>query len=307
MARILLTGASGFIGRNLVEFDEGGHSWTLVDNQPCFIAHHDRSEFENVQVDLRDGLAVRELVEHRRPEVVIHLAGWTGKGRTHENRRQLLEANVATTWNLLEALAETGTAGKTLPQFLLPSTALVYGNQPGPFRESMVPRPVDDYGLSKLMAEDIARSYGARGVVIPVILRAAVLYGPGQQGGMFVPSLVKSLATGSRYPMTAGMQKRDFLHVRDAVRGIFAILRSGRDGEFQLGTGVGVPMVEVAQLLAEAAGRKDLLGVGEIPYRDNESWEYVVDPWLIRELTKWEPEVSLEQGLRETLAWEMAS
>lgn len=307
MARILLTGASGFIGRNLVEFDEGGHHWMLVDNQPCNAPQHGRSKFENVQVDLRDGSAVKDLVEHRRPDVVIHLAGWTGKGRSHENRRQLLEANVATTWNILDALTEIGAHGGALAQFVLPSTALVYGSQPGPFRESMVPRPVEDYGLSKLMAEEVVRSYGARGVVTPVILRAAVLYGPGQQGSMFVPSLVKALATGTRYPMTAGLQKRDFLHVRDAVRGIFAVLRSGRDGEFQLGTGVGVSMREVAEILADAAGRRDLLGIGEIPYRDNESMEYVVDPRLLRELTTWRAEIPLEQGLRETLARELAS
>lgn len=299
MAKILLTGAAGFVGRALLAEAGTEHEWTALDLGFPGNWSPGPEVTESVVSDLSDPDSLRSIVERARPDAVVHLAGWTGKGGTKENRAKLLAANLVSTWNLLDAIASFGTTGSV--QFLLASSALVYGDQPGPFRESFETRPPDEYALTKWLAEEAVRASARSGAVLPTVVRPAVIYGPGQSGAMFVPSLAKALAKGEFFPMTAGGQKRDLIHVRDVGRAILALVRVRADGVFNVGTGTGIPMLEIGRKMAEMAGRPDLLRVGEIPYRENEVWDYAVDATKLTEATGWAPQTVLAQGLKETL------
>ena len=142
---------------------------------------------------------------------------------------------------------------------------------------------------------------GPRSGRSPTVVRPAVIYGPGQGGAMFVPSPSRALAKGEPFSMTAGEQKRDLVHVRDVARAILSLLRARAGGVFNLGTGAGITMLEIGRKMAELAGRPDLLRVGEIPYRENEVWDYAVDSTRLAEATGWMPRIPLEDGLDETL------
>lgn len=305
MARILLTGAAGFVGRNLLSAaGADAHEWFGLDRSfPAGFAP-DRALTESVACDLADPVAVREVVDRIRPDAAVHLAGWTGKGDSAGNRATLVQANLVSTWNLLDALEAARAAGGPKSRFVLASSALVYGDQPGPFREDLPTLPPDAYSLTKWLAEEAVRAFARKGAVAATILRPAVIYGPGQAGSMFVPSLVAALARGERFPMTGGAQKRDLVHVRDVAAAILAVTRAQAEGVFNLGTGEGVPMAEIGRKLSNLAGRPDLLGVGELPYRDHEVWDYAVDASALREATGWSPEVALDDGLKETLETE---
>lgn len=308
MSRILLTGAAGFVGRNLLaEGADSGHVWTALDLGFPASGLPGPSTTETVISDMSDVGALRETMARVRPEVVVHLAGWTGKGGSAENRGMLLSANLATTWNLLDAIALSGIGAEKPVQFVLASSALVYGDQPGPFNESMAARPADEYAVTKWVAEETVRAYARRGIVAPSILRPAVIYGPGQKGAMFVPSLVRALVEGRHFPMTGGEQKRDLVHVRDVARAVLAIAAERAEGVFNVGSGVGIPMLEIGRILATSAGRPDLLGIGEIAYRGNESWEYAVDASKLAKATGWNAKTPLEDGLKEVLDKERMS
>lgn len=305
MARILLTGAAGFVGRNLLSATGAhAHEWISMDRGfPVSEAPPDNVT-ESVVSDLSDPKALRELLDRIRPDAVIHLAGWTGKGDSAGNRATLLQANLVSTWNLLDALETARSAGAPRTRFVLASSALVYGSQIGPFHEGMPTIPPDAYALTKWLGEEAVRAYARKDVVSPTILRPAVIYGPGQSGGMFVPSLARALANGERFPMTGGAQKRDLVHVRDVARAILGVVEADAEGVFNVGSGDGVPMLEIGERLARFAGRSDLLGVGDLPYRDNEVWDYAVDATALREATGWIPRVVLDDGLKETLEME---
>lgn len=302
MPRILLTGASGFVGRNLLAEALGaGHEWVCVDVAPPPPGTPIPAKTEFVIDDLSDPARLVALLERTRPDTVAHLAGFTGKGGTPENRAVLLSANLATTWNLLDAIAASGISAERPIRFLLASSALVYGTQDGAFVETMTPRPADEYAVTKHLAEKAVEAWAERRIVDPVLLRPAVIYGPGQRGGMFVPSLVEALVAGRRFPMTRGEQKRDLVHVLDVARAILALVDSEATGVFNVGTGRGVPMAEIGRILAEQAGRPDLLGIGDLPYRGNESWDYAVDASRLAAATGWRAGIALEEGLKETL------
>lgn len=300
MARILLTGAAGFVGRTLLARPaSAGHEWMAMDLSFPSAWTPGAHVTESVITDLADAGPLRSFVARFRPEAVVHLAGWTGKGGSPENRARLMAANVASTWSLLDALHASGLEGP--PRFVLASSALVYGDQPGPFHEGMATRPADEYAITKLLAEEVLGVAQRRGVVRGAILRPSVIYGPDQGGGMFVPSLVRSLVAGERFAMTPGDQTRDLLHVRDAADAILAVIERGVEGTFNVGTGEGVAMAEIGRRLAALAGRPELLGIGDLPYRENEVWSYAVDASRLEAATGWSARVLLEDGLRETL------
>jgi len=300
MARILLTGAAGFVGRALLARPgASAHAWLALDlGFPAAWAPGTHVT-ESVATDLADPDLLRAAAARFRPDAVVHLAGWTGKGGSPENRAKLLAANVASTWNLLDALGAAGL--ETAPRFVLASSALVYGDQPGPFREGMATRPADEYAVTKLLAEELVSAAARRGAVRATLLRPAVIYGPGQAGGMFVPSLVRALVAGERFAMTAGEQTRDLLHVRDAADAFLAAVERDADGVFNAGTGEGVAMATIGRRLAEMAGRPELLGIGDLAYRDNEVWSYAVDASRLESATGWKARVRLDDGLQETL------
>jgi nucleoside-diphosphate-sugar epimerase len=190
------------------------------------------------------------------------------------------------------------------PHFLLPSTGLIYGDQPGPFREGLPVAPQDDYAISKHLAEQALLGYSRQNLAKACIVRPAVVYGPGQKGDMFVPSLVRTIGAGKRFSMTAGMQKRDMIHVEDLARAVLMLLEAGSEGVFNAGTGIGTEMKTVGELAGRILGRPDLVGIGDLPYRPGEVWEYALDPSRLGIETGWVPRIDLEEGIRRTIEWE---
>jgi len=299
VATILLTGAAGFVGRSVLAASGTEHLWAALDIGFPPNWAPGPAVTESVTSDLSDPIALLALVERVRPQAVVHLAGWTGKGSSAENRSRLLGANLVSTWNLLEAIASWKPEHPV--QFVLASSALVYGDQPGPFLESTPTRPSDEYAMAKWLAEEAVRAYGRRGIVLPTVVRPSVIYGPGQSGTMFVPSLARALASNTPFPMTAGAQKRDLVHVADAARAILSLVRTRAEGVYNVGTGTGVSMLEIGGKMAKMAGRPELLRPGELPYRENEVWNYAVDASRLTATTGWTALAGLDDGLAETL------
>jgi nucleoside-diphosphate-sugar epimerase len=104
--------------------------------------------------------------------------------------------------------------------------------------------------------------------------------------------------------MTAGEQKRDMLYVSDLAHAILLLADKETEGIFNIGTGKGLPMKEVGEIAGRLFGTPELVGLGEIPYRTQEVWDYALDPACLKAATGWEPQVTLEEGISKTIEWE---
>lgn len=304
---ILLTGAAGFIGRHILrEAARQGSTdrWIITDlaTPPDWWGLPVFTRF--IEGNLCDAAMVKTIFDNWTPDTVIHMAGWIGRASTPENREALLRANLMSTFHLLDAIKAKAIKP---PMFMLPSTGLIYGNAKGPFKEEFELSPLDDYALSKLLAEQTLKTFASHGVVRSCIVRPAVIYGEGQKGDMFIPALVNNLLEGRRFPMTAGEQKRDMLFVGDLARAILLLVKGEVEGIFNAGTGQGLPMKTVGEIASGVVGSSELVGIGEIPYRQNEVWDYALDPSRLKAATGWEPEVGLEDGVRRTILWRSLS
>lgn len=298
--RVIVTGAFGFLGRNLLRMAreaDSNETWIALSPEPCpgDLELPRRATIEHV--DLADAAALRRICSDVQPDAVVHLAAVTNPAETPENRAKVFRVNVAGTADLLYAIERNC---PTKPHFIVASSGLVYGNQTGPFVETMDLRPKDVYGLSKLLVEEAVKAYGRVGAIRPCILRPAILYGPGQGGSMLIPTMIAALREGKRFPMTEGAQLRDFVYVDDMVRAIMVALGSGLEGTFNVGTGKGVAIRMVAELIGKLFDRPHLLGFGEVPYRESEVWSYTLDPSRLH-AEGWVPKVSFEAGLRCTI------
>jgi nucleoside-diphosphate-sugar epimerase len=124
-----------------------------------------------------------------------------------------------------------------------------------------------------------------------------VIYGAGATPYMLLVSLMRTLAQGEPFPMTAGEQRRDFIHVDDVAEAVAAVLERRATGTLNLGSGEGPTVREAAELGAAIAGRPELLRVGALPYRANEVFDYRLDVRALERATGWRARVSLREGL----------
>lgn len=183
-----------------------------------------------------------------------------------------------------------------------------YGAQPPPFTEDTPLAGTSPYARAKIEGERAIAEAAAHAGAGATVLRPAVVYGPGQRGPMFVPSLVAALAAGERFAMTAGEQTRDLVHVDDVAAAIAAAV-AGPPGVYNVSTGVEHAMRDVAAMVAarvggDAAARLD---VGALPYRDGEQMRYVLDPSRAAAALGWRARVSLAAGLDALVARALSS
>ena len=308
--RALVTGGAGFIGSHVADlFIAEGYSVEIIDD---LSSGHRRN--------LPDGALLHE-VSVTSPEaakvireggfdVVVHLAAQIDVRKSVADPLFDATTNILGTINILEAIRASG--HKTRMAFTSTGGA-IYGdfNTP-PNVETFVKDPESPYAISKLAAEYYLAYYGRVHGVEHVSLRFGNVYGPRQDphGEAGVVAIFCTRILEGR-PLTIfgdGLQTRDYVYVGDVARAVFL----GATGEipptgrvdaraFNVGTGVGTSVVDLARLLQEAAGSDAEIEFA--PKRPGEQQESFLDAAKARETLGWEPQVPLSEGLAKTFAW----
>jgi len=273
--RVLVTGASGFVGRALVE--ELRHGGRAYDVHPL----------ERRDGDLADEGVVEQAIAETEPDVVVHSAARIGIVRCEDEPLLALRSNVLATLLVARAAARQGV------RLAYVSTADVYGAD-----EEAAPASL--YALTKLWGEQVVVQYAPQGLVI---LRLANPYGPGSRGAL--PTMLRQAATGEPVPAFRG-ERRSWLWIGDVARAIRLVLESGGEGIFDVASDQpAVALTEVARLACELAGASPDL----VEEHDPPPGRVVprVDVDRLRALG-WRPEIGLEEGLRLTLeSWQAAA
>ncbi len=294
--RILLTGGTGFIGRQVVApLAARGFVVHLVappsETPP-------RTEGVAVHAcDLFDREGVAQLMQTLRPTHLLHLAWYVEHGKfwTSPENARWTDASL----RLLRDFAACG--GR---RAALAGTCAEYDWSGGLCREGetpLVPRSV--YGQCKkalyVAAEDLAREAGlslAWG-------RIFFLYGPGENEGRFVPSIIRSLLAGERAVCRAGWHVRDLMYVTDVADAFAALVDSATCGAVNVASGRPVALGQVARTIAEMLGRTDGLEVGDAAPTPDDPALIAADTRRLNAEVRWHPRVDLEEGLRQTIAW----
>ncbi len=290
--RVLVTGSQGFTGRYMIE-ELVGSGYEVVG-----LGSHASPEADYVQVDLTDAEAVNRAVLSVQPDIVIHLAALAFVG--HGDANAFYQVNLIGTRNLLEAL---GSAPKLPEVVLLASSANVYGNQAGGvLDESTFPAPANDYAVSKLAMEFMARTWMPR---LPIVLTRPFNYtGVGQAETFLLPKIVSHFARRAEVIELGNLDVwRDFSDVRSVVSAYKALVEQKPLGEtFNVASGKTHSLREVLDLCADISGHRMDVRVNPAFVRANEVKTLCGDATKLRRcIGQWQtPE------FESTLRWMLA-
>lgn len=298
---ILITGASGFIGKQLVRK-------LLINNSSiiCFdLAFDDGfiSEFEGkleIQTgNLMDAIYIKTLIRNYSPDYVYHLAGSKSRTNSLLEFKTSNEINYLGTLNLFESLLEC----QNLKLVTILGTIEEYGHTNSPFKEDSQELPNSAYGLSKLSATKLAMIFFQQFNLPVVVLRPSIAYGPYQGDEMFIPALIKTLIKKQPFKMTAGNQLRDFIYIDDLIDALIkGISCTGLEGKIiNIASGTSIPIRDIAIKIAEITKSKENLMIGELPYRNSEIMDYTVDISNASTLLEWQAKIKLNEGLKKTI------
>lgn len=293
MTRVLVTGATGFIGRHAIP--------TLVaaGHEVHAVTHGRGGEGAGVTWHRADLLAGAEVVADVAPEVLLHLAWYVEPGRfwTAPENVRWLEASLA----LLRAFQAAG--GR---RAVVAGTSAEYDWDAVEERcvERRTPlRPATLYGAAKHALHSVGASYAEEAGFELAWGRIFFVYGPGEPDGRLVPSVGRALIAGRPVPTTSGEQVRDFMHVQDVADAFVALVGSDATGPINIASGDPVTVREVVDSLADIAGRPELPRPGELTEREGDPPRLVADIARLRGEVGFAPRIGLREGLEGTLEW----
>ena len=313
--QVLVTGAAGFIGSNFVHYWVERHPddhvvaldlLTYAGNRPSLDDVEQQIDF--VEGDIADLELGRRLLEQYDLDVVVNFAAESHNSLAVVDPRRFFHTNVIGTQTLLEAAREVG----GLRRFHHVSTCEVYGDLPLDSEETFIEespyRPRTPYNASKAGADHAMRAYHETFGIPISITNCSNNYGPYQFPEKVIPLFVTNALDDEPLPMYASTQnKREWLHVRDHCRAIELVLESDRVGEtYNVGSGIEASIEEIADLVLELTGKPESLKT-IVPDRPGHDRRYLLDSSKLRAELGWEPEISWESGLRETVEWYAAN
>lgn len=307
---MLVTGAGGFIG---------GHLATMLARRGAevraFVRYNSRNdrgaldwhdpeivgEMEIVPGDLRDIEAVARAV--RDVDWVFHLGALIAIPYSYVNPRDYFETNVLGTLNVAQASLDAG-----VQRVVHTSTSEVYGTAlTVPITEDHPLQAQSPYSASKIGADKLMDSFHLSHDLPVSVLRPFNTYGPHQSMRAILPTIIAQALTGSRLKLGSLDPKRDLTYVEDTAAGFIATAASeqavGRT--LQLGTGEAVSVGDLVRLVGAELGRELEVELDEARVRPARSEVQLLlsKPELAHQLTGWEPQVPLKDGLARTIEW----
>ena len=309
-----VTGAEGFIGSHLVEalVASGARVRAMVlynsFGNRGWLDSVDAEVMASVEVvpgDVRDPRATLEFIADA--DVVYHLAALIAIPYSYRAPHSYLETNAGGTMNVLEAVRSLET-----PRMVHTSTSEVYGTAVRvPIDEEHPLQAQSPYSATKVAADKLAESYHASFGVPVVTVRPFNAYGPRQSTRAVIPTIITQLAAGNeRVALGALTPTRDLTMATDTARAFIAAAAAPLDAVvgrvLNAGSGNEISIGDLAQLIAGKMGRPLSLAAEQderMRPEGSEVQRLVSDSTLLRSLTGWRPQHSLDTGLDETIAW----
>jgi len=298
MKRVLLTGGTGFIGRQTVDpllargFDV--HLAVL----PSEVAATTSPAGTTIHAcDLFDPDGVRKVMRAVCPSHLLHLAWYVVHGQfwtSPENHRW-----VQVSLDLLRSFAQGG--GR---RAVMAGTCAEYDWSQGTCRENITPlAPRSLYGQCKMAIHQSAEEFAQGAAVSLAWGRIFFLYGPGEASARLVPSIILPLLAGQRATCRQGSHVRDLLHVSDVAAAFVALLDSDVRGAVNIASGCPASLGQVAETIARILEKSRMLDVQEAQPLPDNPIAITADTRRLNEEVGWRSALSLEQGLRQTIDW----
>jgi UDP-glucose 4-epimerase len=296
---VLLTGATGFIGRHLAaDLHRRGFVVTSLQRAEAAVP----GVTETIRVADFTPATLTQALAGRRFDWLLHFASY-GVRPDDRDAEQMFAVNVDATRRLVQLAAQwpakaAFVAGSGSEYDTMGATGPVDEDHPLEYRKL--------YGASKAAAGLTALAIAEAGNLPLVVGRIFGVYGCGEAPHRLLPSLVRNLSAGNRVPLSAGLQIRDFLHVEDLLSAVRALTEAAEARQirsiFNIATGDPRAVRCFAEIVAEELGAPaSLLGFGDLATRPDETICFSGAPARLMKLTGWAPTYELRSGIRASL------
>ena len=290
-SKILVTGATGFLGKRLVT--------KLRGKNLKVVAADLQTTDEIISLDVRDKESVINVLESSKPDVVVHLAAINDNNPNFDRPYDLYLNNIQGTLNICEAATRFG-----VKKILFPSSTSIYGNiqdKDLPITEMTRTQPLTPYATSKICEEMLVRDYARRTNTKAIVFRFSIIYGPEQKHANIIEQFMQNAIRGDPIELLGdGSHTREFLYVEDAIDAIVAgtnISNLPYD-TFLISTGNPIKLRQLAERISSMTNHVSIQNK-----RSGQIFSQHYD--VSRALTNlnWEPRVPLDDGLALMLEW----
>ena len=295
---LLVLGGTGFLGHHLLKTAKNKY-WQTTSvsvNSPTEERFVDGVHY--LHFNMTDyNLVKKYLVEDF--NYIVNLGGYINHQLFQDGGRSLIETHFTTLQNLLETIPR-----RKLKRFVQIGSSDEYGNAPAPQHENLREQPISPYSLAKVAGTHFLQMLHRTEKFPALILRLYLTYGPGQDASRFLPQIIRGCLDNTEFPTSAGEQYRDFCYVEDTIRAILkALVEPEVKGEvFNVASGEPVSIrTMITKVCSLTSSGKPQFG--KVLYRPGENMNLYADIKKIQGTLSWSPQVSLEQGLRETISW----
>lgn len=300
MSKIIVTGGAGFIGSNLVDkLIDMDNEVLVIDNLSTGFMQNVNERADFVKIDIRDN-KIFKIIKEYSPQYIFHLAAQIDVRKSLVNPIEDEDINIRGTINLLEAAADCG-----VKKIIFASSGGAIYGEARDAKEEMLPYPISPYGVCKLTVEHYLRVYEKWRNLNFTSLRYGNVYGPRQnpEGEAGVVAIFCYQLLKNEKPVLYGYGDmiRDYVFVDDVVNSNIKAMDSGNGGIYNIGTGKATTVKELFKILKNISKSEIEPELKEgRPGEIEEIWlninkaEFELD---------WNPEISLEKGLKKTYLW----
>lgn len=314
MKNILITGGVGFIGSNFVN-----HMVTTYGDQYTYVVYDkmtyaanmnnlkpSEGKYEFVEADICDLEKDIETLKKYNIDAVVHFAAESHVDNSIKRPLTFTENNVLGTNALIEACRQVWGEGSE-NRFVHVSTDEVYGTlQDGDemFVETLPLAPNSPYSASKAGSDLVVRAYGETFKMNVCITRCSNNYGPNQHEEKLIPLMIKKAKAGEQLPIYGtGKNIRDWLYVEDHCIAIDTVLQKGVKGEvYNVGGNNEKTNLDIVTTILSQLGKSEDL-ITYVEDRKGHDYRYAINSSKIKRELGWEPSVTVEEGLKRTIAW----
>lgn len=300
--KVLITGGAGFIGSNLADaLIDKGFKVVIVDSLISGKKEYVNKEAKFYQVDILSD-KLNEVFEFEKPDYVYHLAAQIEVPKSMKDPKNDAKINLEGGFNVLENCRLHG-----VKKIIFSSTGgAIYGeSELIPTKETAATYPLSFYGIHKLAFEKYLKCYNNSYNLDYSILRFSNVYGPrqfkGGEAGVVAIFIDNALNNKTSVQYGDGKQSRDFVYVKDVVRALILCIENNCQREINISNGKEYSLLDIRESL-KIVLEKDI-AIEEQKAKPGEQRRSCLDNSLALEILNWQPEFSLEEGIKETIKW----
>ncbi len=316
MKNIIVTGGSGFIGSNLVNYLIKKRYFVINLDKLTYASNRypdkirNKRNYKLIKVDINNKKKIFSIIKKFKPSAIFNLAAETHVDRSIDGPKSFIRTNIYGTFNLLESLRLLQKKNIKVKLIHI-STDEVYGDvKSGRSNELYQYQPSSPYSASKASADHLVKSYIRTYKLNAVISNCCNNYGPYQFPEKIIPKMISNILSNKELPIYAkGKNSREWIHVLDHCEALFTLYLKGKNGEsYNVGSGVNLKNIDLVKKILKVCismgikiGKKTKIKF--VKDRPGHDFRYALNNKKILRKLKWKPKIYFEKGLKETVIW----